>query len=505
MCKVIQFTFDCGHYRKLRKSRCRGMFQKERRGGKKAACCAEAYLAIRLSFNCGQCYENKWERNCKQKLAQAKNFLAHLIEADLPGVFKVSEEIKKLEQANEQDAWKIRQANPHINRVPIKRVESREDPPGKSLLSNEIRPKDVVLLEENQHEFDDDEDCVLSTDPLHPITSNYSFFDDLDTSWTHDILAQEVTLLEGDSNAEAFTDWSGPAPSGTHVKSEWNRQTFSDWAVVDQTSDLTGWSPDVENSSSSGIVGIGGLQTADEEMHDAQVAQILELFWKAIDAEPYDLTFAGQSPGDPLDNLAISGSVEETDTPDQDGNDDLTSPISSHQFSDGGVEKSSSSSLVNIDGRSWKTDTSMVEDVPTPYSSSTVDRVSQHMWMDGPSDCSLSSTETCAKRSSSEAGSANMLRTEPSSSSETTRTETTTSSPSSTTESEGAETCPNRPVPLRLTSSFDKQLHELRKLESSDPDSFYKWWLVIARAEIKAKAASYGVEVPFPMEGKVGK
>ena len=292
MCKVVQFTFDCGHNLRVRKSRCHGKFRKERRDSMKAACCAEPYLNTRFSIDCGQCQQMGWEKSWAVKLERAQTFLVGLTKAGLPGAQQVSEQIKMMEDEHNEDAWNIRQRFPPLHKPSsIERVKIRTNAPRNSHLRKEVRPEDVVepKVRSYMEGDDDDDDYVRSTDPLHPIITNYSHpLDNADDSWVDAYLSQEETKLP-DSPDIGFdprsNDWNWGAVDASE---NWvdNTGVSPGFNMVQRSGNFAALGPEVEVLPSSGIIGIDGLKTEDEEEADEnKVSEVLTVFWECVHAD----------------------------------------------------------------------------------------------------------------------------------------------------------------------------------------------------------------------------
>ncbi|KAF2790006.1 hypothetical protein K505DRAFT_252118 [Melanomma pulvis-pyrius CBS 109.77] len=223
MCKVVQFTFECGHHLKLRKSRCLGKVSKQRKIGPKAACCAEAYLTTKLSFDCGECQQILWEKAWNYKLERAKEFQSHLVKAGLPGAYKVSQEINNMEQEHSQEAWNIRQKFPPIHKVPIERVEPSTETQRESNLRKEVRPEDVVVVDQKREEANDDgEGFWTSTDSFQ---DQSLALHNTDSSWVDNFLAPQDTELP-ESPGDGFDfgsnawDWSDHGEDSSETPSD---------------------------------------------------------------------------------------------------------------------------------------------------------------------------------------------------------------------------------------------------------------------------------------------
>jgi hypothetical protein len=292
MCTVVQFTFDCGHNHKLRKSRCHGKFHKERRDSRKAACCAEPYLITKLSIDCGPCQQIDWEKFWAEKLGRAQIFLAALIRAGMPGVQQVSDQIKTMEDEHNQDAWSIRQKFPPLCKPSsIERVKLRTRAPGCSPLSKEVRPEDVVESRVKSFvEGDDDDDYIRSTDPLHPVTTDYSHpLDNADTSWFNEYLSQEeIKLAESPDIAfdPGSNPWNWDATNAFNSCIDCNGASRGS-NIEQNSSELIAWGPDAEPLPSSDVIGMDGVKSAKDEekaTDGSQVAEVLNAFWECIHA-----------------------------------------------------------------------------------------------------------------------------------------------------------------------------------------------------------------------------
>jgi hypothetical protein len=140
----------------------------------------------------------RWERSWGEKLERAQTFLTGLTRAGLPGTKQVSEQINKMEDEHNKDAWNIRQRFPPLHKASsIERVKIRTNAPRNSHLRKEVRPEDVVEPKVKGYmEGDDDDDYVRSTDPLHPVITDYSHpLDNSDDSWVDAYLSQEEARL----------------------------------------------------------------------------------------------------------------------------------------------------------------------------------------------------------------------------------------------------------------------------------------------------------------------
>jgi hypothetical protein len=233
----------------------------------------------------------RWERSWGEKLERAQTFLAGLTRAGLPGTKQVSEQINKMEDEHNKDAWNIRQRFPPLHKASsIERVKIRTNAPRSSHLRKEVRPEDVVEPKVKGYmEGDDDDDYVRSTDPLHPVITDYSHpLDNSDDSWVDAYLSQEEARLpespdigfDPGSNA-----WNRGAPDASD---NWmDNHVFSpDFNTGQNSNNFVAWGPDAGVLPSSVIVGINGLKTEEEEEADeSQVSSVLTAFWECVHAD----------------------------------------------------------------------------------------------------------------------------------------------------------------------------------------------------------------------------
>jgi hypothetical protein len=130
----------------------------------------------------------------------------------------VSDLVKELDKTYELESWELKDNFPYGNKEKVRRVTPAKVrwsklPP--SPLRQEVQPEEVVLpaIAELVND-DDDDDWVRSTDPMHPIDTNY----ELVFAGVDDDLLDFLTGGEGGEIARADSDDSDPFASNW----DWN-------------------------------------------------------------------------------------------------------------------------------------------------------------------------------------------------------------------------------------------------------------------------------------------
>ncbi|KAF2027607.1 hypothetical protein EK21DRAFT_71615 [Setomelanomma holmii] len=206
MCNIVTFRFTCQHTLRRQRSRCGGTKHKITASSRKAACIAKSLLTIHLGVECGPCQHRAWEGAWKLTLERANKFLEKVQQRDMPGVTEIGALVKELEVKYASASWDTRnmfapEVKPKVSRVKHSWYEKLPSP-----LPHEVLPEDVVDFKAKQwHEMDEhdyDGNYVASTDPVHPVTTDYSHpLDDDDGSW----ILQHISLEE--VQAAASDEW----------------------------------------------------------------------------------------------------------------------------------------------------------------------------------------------------------------------------------------------------------------------------------------------------------
>ncbi|KAF9737560.1 hypothetical protein PMIN01_05339 [Paraphaeosphaeria minitans] len=275
MCTVIYYSFGCGHYVTRCQSRCGGTKVKERRGSRRAACTAEGYVTIKRSSCCSKCSREAWVSRWQARLEKARCFHNELVKGELPGAPAVFKLIEQLEMEYELKAWELDRTVPHGDKVKIRRVSPAKVGWSKlpsSPLEREVQPEEVVLPGTTEPVYDgDDDDWVRSTDPLHPIDTNYELrYAGIDDDYLKLLLGEEpVEVAEPDQDNPDIlaTSW------------EWN-DGVQDPADGDMEQ-LPACGQTTEDATSSSGIGIHGLRTQEDTQRD-HIQEVIKAFWDVV-------------------------------------------------------------------------------------------------------------------------------------------------------------------------------------------------------------------------------
>jgi hypothetical protein len=139
----------------------------------------------------------------------------------MPGMNEISTLVKELEEQHYVASWEARnmQIPPHAFKKSVARVGISDHQTAPSPLKQEVRPEDVVDSRKEHvkdwtemNEDDYDGDYVASTDPIHPVNTDYSHpLDDDDGSWilnhfSPEEMASPVGNLDFDQNGWSWDD-----------------------------------------------------------------------------------------------------------------------------------------------------------------------------------------------------------------------------------------------------------------------------------------------------------
>lgn len=176
MCTVLHYRYTCGHSLAQRPSRCGGTRCKTTRSGRKAACTAEGYITIQRKTLCNTCLKNDWIARWQEKLDKARRFHESVLDSGAPGASEVFDLVRELEEKYELESWELKDVIPYGDRARVRRVDpgdGREKKVVGSPLRREVRPEEVVIPVVEEPVYDEDDGYEPSTDPLHPISTNY--------------------------------------------------------------------------------------------------------------------------------------------------------------------------------------------------------------------------------------------------------------------------------------------------------------------------------------------
>jgi hypothetical protein len=313
MCNVKQYRFSCHHYLKLCVSRCGGTKEKKTRTSAIAACCSKPYIYMKLCYECSKCQHDSWLASWKGRLERAIAFRDGL--EGLPGSKEVARLVKELEKEYENDAWHIDKIFPHarsknVGRVPLapEKTKERRRMRVASLLKHEVQPHEVVLTEEKFEsgwidQGDDDlEDFVASTDPIHPVCTDYTHpLDNDNGSWMLEhFTAEELKRSEVDNDFvidHSFSNnwgwgWGlGDETTTTEFTTEANTAWDGEASRTGDTTEasdfekLTAWGPEANTSTTTAQLGLNGIRTEEDETNTI-VEETIKAFWRVVNNLP---------------------------------------------------------------------------------------------------------------------------------------------------------------------------------------------------------------------------
>ncbi|PSN73902.1 hypothetical protein BS50DRAFT_580767 [Corynespora cassiicola Philippines] len=321
MCKVAKLHFVCGHHADTLKSRCRGTYHRKRKYDTMgAACTADAYLMLKLPYDCAACNQSQWNSGWQAKITRAKNFLARLSSSSssvgamaeaaaaatgsLPGARQVARLVQELEDEYARRSWEVRSGTAllkgHVQRPKLGfRLQAG------SPLRYAVQPEDVAVADEQQGGDENlqgaSDGGEGSADPFHPMSTDYeAIYADYDD-------AAGETSSEGAFNAEEETwTWGDDTP-----EVEGETTTTSDWGSFEDTTmtatGLTAWGPDASWSETSFRVERLTITQEEEEEEEEEeededeaskkrTAQVIEAFWKVVNEEPVSSSTRVSSP-----------------------------------------------------------------------------------------------------------------------------------------------------------------------------------------------------------------
>jgi hypothetical protein len=346
MCNIITFRFVCQHTLRRRRSRCSGTKHRITANSIKAACVSESFLTIYLRIQCGPCQHTTWEAEWKLKLARANTFLTKLRQRNLPGVEEITALVKELDAEYTTASWDTRTMFAHAPKASITRVKHSQYERKASKLPQEVRPEDVVdkaTKKWTEMAVDDyDDDYIASTDPIHPVSTDYSHpLDNDDGAWilqhlsSEDAAGIQSDLGLGFNNADHGWNWAddSSSPETEVQKYEWQEQeTVQDNEKARAqpfdatTTGVIACGPAIYASSSTTTFHLTNPTTKAEDEHKARVDQVIETFQSVIN------------------NKAAAQSHPALQSPNHNDNNTLTAVLNKLTLSDS--QTSSSQSII---------------------------------------------------------------------------------------------------------------------------------------------------------------
>jgi hypothetical protein len=245
----------------------------------------------------------------------------------------------------------------HALKKNVARVNVSDHRKTRSPLLQEVHPEDIAEPKKEWIEMDEedyDDNYVASTDPMHPVSTDYSHpLDDDDGSWMLNHFSPEELEEQADDAIAVDFDghtwsWGDDSVEDTSkATTEWEEENSGDdtgqWDTADTHEGLIAWGPEADTISASAV-----LET-ENTILTKRVQEVVKAFWEVVNN---------------IDN-------HNSDQRSQHLKDDLTTLLQGLHISNPSILKSATSSPPS-----------------TPTKTS-------HQWMDGPSDSPTSWPSTC--------------------------------------------------------------------------------------------------------------
>ncbi|KAF1939659.1 hypothetical protein EJ02DRAFT_253261 [Clathrospora elynae] len=353
MCNVVHLQFSCKHTLRLRRSRCKGTKHKTTRNSVKAACTAESFLTICLRTDCSFCQHMIWQRIWDYKLLRANRFLAKLTEKRMSGVNEVTTLVQDLVAQYQVAPWDARNMFVHTPKPFVARVGISDHKKAHSPLLQEVRPEDVEEAGgkcwAEMREEDYNGNYVASTDPIHPVNTDYSHpHDDDDGNWMVNHLSPEELESAGEAVQLDFdgSGWSWgnessdvdvPSANREHMDEDFNHEP-EQWKAIANPEEGKGhiaWGPDAEVPSPAATLSMDSTST-EENVQQEQIEPIIQAFWTYVNNNPKTDEQYRHPTNDLSDLLHELGISPESTHVSSDTTSPLATPTKTrHQWTDG--------------------------------------------------------------------------------------------------------------------------------------------------------------------------
>ncbi|RYN39885.1 hypothetical protein AA0113_g8627 [Alternaria arborescens] len=224
------------------------------------------------------------------------------------GTPEVSALVKELEDQYYVASWGARNIS-HAFKKSVARVSVSDYRTVRSPLKQEVRPEDVVdLKEKDWAEMDDrdyDGDYIASTDPIHPVSTDYSHpLDDDDGSWIFNHFSSEE--LEASNNEEVVLDFDQAGWSWDNDNSETSipilRSQEENHTLKIDEKDLIAWGSGAEAPPMCVDVSMNGLSMR-EKLEKEQIELIIEAFWTVVNDSTINTDYQPQQTTEDLSTL----------------------------------------------------------------------------------------------------------------------------------------------------------------------------------------------------------
>lgn len=250
------------------------------------ACRSESYLNFVFALDCGPCQHKAFEDGWKQKMRLAETFLGKLKEKGLPGVREVETLVEQLKEDFNRATWNTRTLFPHAHKERTGRVSLGQFQKAPSPLSRELFPEDISepleVIGSDHPDYEYDWDYIASTDPIHPVDTNYAHpLDEVDPSWMLNHLSPEEFERSGEKisfdTSEIDMIWGGSLEEANARSMEWVEDTPA-WACDDAGGDQAPEDSPGATSLQSQIK----PYVEDGSVFSERVDMVIQHFWRVV-------------------------------------------------------------------------------------------------------------------------------------------------------------------------------------------------------------------------------
>ncbi|CAO2651627.1 Nn.00g041970.m01.CDS01 [Neocucurbitaria sp. VM-36] len=226
-------------------------------------------------------------------------------EHSMPGMEEVGGLVTELENQYTMDSWEARNMFAQARKSSVARVAISEYRRAASPLVQEVRPEDVVVADRRKEWADMDENdydgnYVASTDPIHPVNTDYSHpWDDDVGSWVLNHLSPEEleapspdTIVDLDKSSWSWEDACPPEETKSKptamTRKEKNPVIVNDQLMADRDSRedvecLVAWGPEAKATSSTGQINMDDVKR--EDVRKGRIKEVIDAFWTTVNAD----------------------------------------------------------------------------------------------------------------------------------------------------------------------------------------------------------------------------
>lgn len=224
------------------------------------------------------------------------------------GTPEISALVKELEDQYYVASWGARNIS-HAFKKSVARVSVSDYRTVRSPLKQEVHPEDIVdLKEKDWAEMDDhdyDGDYIASTDPIHPVSTDYSHpLDNDDGSWIFNHFSSEE--LEASNNEDVVLDFDQTGWSWDNDNSENSipilRSQEENHTLKTDEKDLIAWGPGAEAPHMSVDISMNGLITR-EKLEKERIELTIEAFWTMVNDSTINTDYQPQQTSEDLSIL----------------------------------------------------------------------------------------------------------------------------------------------------------------------------------------------------------